>query len=279
MIITPKIEGMLAKRLTDLHNQTMQRSQYMRLLLIGDGGVGKTDLCCSAPKPIHIDSFDPDGTALERRKGLFESGDILTNTNYEYALYKDGTAVSDWARNFDELKGMDYFSRIGTYVLDSLSNFGEAVMSMVVNDNPQISRVGKSKSPAMSDHFIQQPLVVDFMKMICQLPCHTIVTAHIGRQTNDATGEVIISLAGSQQFALKVQQAFAERWFLRAMVQGDSVSRWIQTQTDGYYHAKSVRGGGGRLPGQITNLSLQQIFKDLDLAWQDKEKLFKTEGE
>jgi hypothetical protein len=76
-----------------------KRAGFARILLTGESGSGKTYGARNAPFPVHIDSFDPDGTI-----GLDEwitKGDIVVDARYEEEDPLKPGAFSLWKGNVE----------------------------------------------------------------------------------------------------------------------------------------------------------------------------------
>ena len=98
------------------------------------------------------------------------------------------------------------FEYYGTYGCDSLTRLAESVMYRIC----QIAgRAGKAYQ--LQDYNVQQLTVVDWLGRIANLPCHTIVTGHIGRMQDEVTGQIETGLLLAGKLSEKVSLAFVEK--------------------------------------------------------------------
>lgn len=142
-------------------------------LITGETNSGKTYLLRTCRKPIHIDSFDPGGTKCLR--DLIESGDIVADTRWEADDPYEPKVFAEWMKTTDIRFHIGYYNQFATYVIDSATTFGEAIM------NYQLSSKDRSgETPQMRvDYVPQKTLMTNYIKKLMHLPCDFILTGHL----------------------------------------------------------------------------------------------------
>jgi hypothetical protein len=120
-----------AKKLRELYQQD-KNQQTFNCLVLGEMGTGKTHMLKTARRPIHVDSFDPGGTKHLQKE--IAEGWIIVDTRYEAEDVFKPFAYDLWLKEMERRKNMGYFEALGTYALDSLSTFQEAVMNRVLKN-------------------------------------------------------------------------------------------------------------------------------------------------
>jgi len=218
--------------------QEKGRTGKANVLVYGDFGTGKTTFISTAPKPIWIHSFDPGGTTTACLQPLIEKGDVIV-TDFSGDSFRDARMFVEWEKEFRSMKSDGVFQFLGTYCIDSLTKWADAMMNQIV-------KKGGMKNdgiPQPRDYLIQQMTTVDYLGIICDLPCNFICTGHVGLNKDEVTGKLETGLLLAGQLSNKVPLVFDEKWLTR--VEGKSDVRYIlQTRNDGYYKAETRMGGG-----------------------------------
>ena len=201
-----------------------QEATSYNALIIGLSGSGKTHVACTARRPIHFDMWDASGavtpaTAFRRE---MDTGEILVDARWAKEFLRDKRGKADgprlfpeWTMEMDRRKADGYFDHIGTYVLDSATSLGEAIMNSV--------QIGEGKGFGV----LSQPMwgrsmtvLENVMKELCALPCDVIITGHMEMiQTHNEEGipigrpyPIIISLG--KKLSPRLPKTFSEVYHL-----------------------------------------------------------------
>lgn len=245
--------------------------QWSNILLYGDFGTGKTQTIGTAPRPIFIDSFDPGGTKTAALQPLIESGDIIVDSRWERDSWKIPEAFRAWEREMEQRKRDGFFEFFGTYALDSITKWAQALMYEILKRGTKgSSRAGQK--PELQDYLIQQLTSVDWMGQLMELPCHTIVTGHIGFVEDKVTGKLETGLMLEGKLSEKVPLVFDEKYVTRATQSSSGVAYKLQTRNDGYYKAET-RMGGMKFE-TFEEPDLRALLKKAGRAWEDRPGLF-----
>jgi len=241
------------------------------VLVYGDFGTGKTTLLTTAPKPIWVHSFDPGGTTTAALQPLIESGDLIV-TDFSGDSYLSPTKFREWEAEFKQLRADKSFQHFGTFVIDSLTKWADAMMFAIV----QKGGFKNDGIPQPRDYLIQQMTAVDYLGLLCDIPCNFICTGHIGLTKDEVTGKLETGLLLAGQLSNKVPLVFDEKWLTR--VEGKQDVRYVlQTRNDGYYKAET-RMGGGKFE-RFEEPHFRKLLKKAgrDVAAKDKPGLFTAE--
>lgn len=188
------------------------------ILLVGDGGTGKTRFLGTCPNPFIYD-FD---------NGLAS----LRGQDVEYATFKDapygvkvGSAqkaegIYPWGEawpafikhlNDNVAHQVDTGkTQFGTYGLDSLTTLANICMNFVLKGNNKIG----TAAPEVQHWGQQLRLLETVMDQLTALPVPLIVTAHIRRDNNLVSGETVemLPMVGGQ-LSGKIGVYFDEVYF------------------------------------------------------------------
>jgi hypothetical protein len=213
-------------------------SSFSNFLIYGDFGTGKTQIASTCPTPVFIDSFDPGGTKTAALQPLISSGDIIVESRWETDRWRDPFAYRAWEKEMAARRKIDFFSHIGTYMLDSITKWADSMMWEITR-----AKGRKGQNPQLQDYLAQQLTAVDELGILMSLPCHVIVTGHIGTQKDEATGKLETSLMLSNKFAEKVPLVFDEKYVARAIESKGESEYLLLTKNNGYYKAETRMGG------------------------------------
>jgi hypothetical protein len=242
----------------------------VNILLYGDFGTGKTRLAVTCPKPVFLDSFDPGGTTTRELQPFIKSGDILIDDRWEGDSWKKPYAFEKWEKEMEERIKMDFFSHIGTYMVDSLTKLADSCMFRILQKGgKEGSRTGKP--PELQDYLVQQLTVVDWLGRVMALPCHTIVTGHIAKEQDGVTGAFETGLLLWGKLVEKVPLVFDEKWITRVK----DKKYTLQTHTEGIYKAET-RIGGDQF-NTFEEPDFKALLKKAGLPAEDKPSLFSKE--
>lgn len=214
-------------------------SQYTNFLVYGDFGTGKSTLIGTCPKPIFIDSFDPGGTKTRALQPLIDNGDIVVDNSWEIESWKAPIAFRQWEQEMFTREREGFFEHFGTYALDSVTKWADAIMFRVLEKGDAKHGARKGQTPQLQDYLVQQLTAIDWLGHIMALPCHSVVTGHIGIEKDEVSGRMETGLLLSGKLSRKVPLVFDEKYITRVGREGHI----LQCHTDGTYHAETRMGG------------------------------------
>lgn len=158
-------------------------------LIYGPFGSGKTHAAFTARQPIYMQSFDPNGSELPHVRKMVAEGRAIVNRECEIEDDRRPVALDKFVANFDAMKKAKAFDFIGTYVVDSLTFFCDAVM------NKALAEAGRQGThPQIQDYGRLKALIKRIMANCCTLPCDFVLTGHISTLKDEVTMETITSL-------------------------------------------------------------------------------------
>lgn len=242
-------------------------------LITGETNSGKTFLLRTARRPIHIDSFDPGGTKCLR--DLIVSGDVVADTRWENDDPFNPTAFAEWMKAIDLRFHLGYFKQFGTYVIDSASTFGDAVMGYQLGLASRAGEVPQHRR----DYNPQKVFMVNYIKKLMTLPCDFIVTGHLKENrkalyTDPKTGitkdEVTYRFHTTGQAVITLPLLFDEIYVLKG--KGQEPKREMLIDSLGEYIARSRLKGQGRLSASEPP-DIKALLKKAGFPNEDKPKL------
>jgi hypothetical protein len=228
----------MARKASDL-TQTGRPS----ILLVGDGGTGKTTFLGTCPKPYIFD-FD---------KGIMS---LRGNTEVEYDLFKDAPRGSKvfkpengiyeygkaWPAFVDRLNEIGAQMDAGTCSyetlgLDSLTTLSDICMNYVLKSDGHVG------NPLIQHWGSQIQLLQMVMDQLTSWDIVRIVTAHVQRNTNDVTQVVEMLPLVTGKLAGKVSIYFDEVYYTTVKTDAKSGTRKyvLQTQSTGMVKAARSR--------------------------------------
>jgi len=253
------------------------QNQYVNFLGVGDYGTGKTFSLQTMPKPVLIHSFDPGGT--DAIGWLIDDPEepIHAETQFEANDAENPVAYREWDNRFQDLYKSDFFEGIETFVLDSLTNFGEAIM------REQLKKAGRvGQPPRQRDYQIQMLTLQDDVGMMVDVPCHFFMTAHIDLRKDQVSGKMETAPMVTGKLKTKLPSLFNEIWVYTTSQSSSGTQYSVRLAPDGYYKARSRLASNDTLPDTITDqpeftrevedgrvIDYKKILNKAGKRWQD----------
>ncbi|MBU2685878.1 MAG: ATP-binding protein, partial [Gammaproteobacteria bacterium] len=159
-------------RVRKFYSQDPMQKRFSAIVT-GETNAGKTFLLRTARMPVHIDSFDPGGTKC--LNDLIRKGNVISDTKWETEDPFNPKIYAEWKRTTELRIQTGYFDMFGTYVIDSLTTFGQAAM------NYQLNLKGDAGSAPQHrrDYNPQKVEIENQIRRLMNLSCDFIVTGHL----------------------------------------------------------------------------------------------------
>ena len=226
-------------------------------MVIGEPDAGKTTLFKTCPRPIFIDSFDPGGTrAIEEYVYHPETnpeGFIFVDTSWEAEDPTQPEVMLRYENTFKERKKAGFFEMFGTYGVDSLTTFYDALLVQILKkENRLFKGLNMVGGEGQGMRIQDWGTILFYMKVFftrwCALPCNFMIMAHIAKDKNEVTGEIINTIAVSGQTKDKAPAYVDEVYtLLKAPTAEDKHKRVLLTQDDKKWMGRSRLSKGGLL--------------------------------
>lgn len=201
---------------------TASTNKYVKCLVDGASGIGKTRLCATAPKPLIISA---------------ESG-LLSLQEYKIPVIEVRNHI-DLEEAYQFVVADPKAAQFMTICLDSISDIAEACLAWFKENPVDGNTHPQAAYGSMADAVI--PLIKKFRDLPNK---HVYFTAKIKRETDQYTGiDTFIPSAPGQIIGPGIPYLFD---FILPMRLGETESgkkfRYLQTQPDMQYHAKDRSG-------------------------------------
>lgn len=209
------------------------------LLLLGETGTGKTRLLSTCRRPIHIDSFDPGGTKLPCiRKGISE-GWIIVDTRWEKDDPYKPFVIDEWRKEMDDRYKINYFHALGTYAIDSLTSWTEALMNRVLRKAGIAAQAPRFTHDYMPTKTDLRNHISDLLK----LPCDFVLTGHMKPDKDEVVGTISMRLLTIGDLEVKLPSLFDEIWVTQVKDGSKGPDYSILTSPKGYHKTVRTRIG------------------------------------
>ena len=233
------------------------------VLLMGDPKTGKTCFAATAPGPVLLDMFDPGEVpafATERMK----QDQIFIDQSYQQDPAKLPKAFRLWERTFQERVNAKVFDSVGTYVIDSLTMMSQSL----INEMLAHSKNREPGALTMSEWGVFGRTIHDYMRLVCNLPCHTIVTCHFEYDKDDVTSKILAALAVPTKLGKNTGILFDEVYVMQPQEGPKGPTYKVLTRPMGYLRAGS-RLGGNKLE-TYEESDFKHILKKCGYPYEDK---------
>lgn len=216
-------------------------SIYVKTLVVGDYGSGKSVFASTFPTPGFLFDFDK-GALTYKGKG------------FKYAQYQISPA--GWVEFEKEFIQVIKEAKEGLYktiIFDSTSLLTDLAMERALQLDPKRSATG---GPLWNVHYgIVRNLVEGKIRQLLQLDANIVVIAHLEIVKDQETGAVVAVqplLPGA--LSVKMPGYFDEVYYAFSKTVGGKAEFYLQTLPKGYYKARSrVSGKQQALPVEIPN--------------------------
>ena len=233
------------------------------LLLVGESGTGKSYILRTARKPVHIDSFDPGGTKCLRDE--IKRGEIIADTRWENDDPFNPTVWKKWVTETQQRMGMDYYSALGTYVIDSGTKWADSVMNNIL----KTAGIPGESPRFTKDYAPQKTQILNWIKYLLRIPCDFIMTGHLEPTKDDVIGSVTYRLMTTGKAVQLIPIEFDEIWVTSTKSRAAGLQYNIITAHTGPYLASTRIGRGGIFDTyEVPNI--KELLKKAKLSIEDK---------
>ena len=245
----------IRKEVSELQSMYSEREsrRLLSALILGGSGSGKTRFSCTGRRPIHIDSFDPDGTKTV--SNWIKEGWVIADTRFE------DSGFPLWDQVFEERLKSGYFNHIGTYVLDSFTTFSDAVMATVLSglvrkaDRGGTTKASKINTellriPQENDYPLQMNILMNALNSengILRLPCDVIVIGHLEDKKNKQGAVIARGLYCTGKLMTRIPRLFQEIYVCETEETSKGINWIVKTQPEGLGEARTRMGSEGKL--------------------------------
>lgn len=216
-------------------------SEYLKVLIVGDNGTGKSVFASTFPTPGRLFDF---------------SNGVLTyrGQDWDYSQYESSSnGWVDYERDHLECLKSAKDGKYETVIIDDQTAMESLAMARALGMNPARNEAG---GPVWNVHYqIVRNLVEGRLRQLLSLPCNVVLIAHLDVTRDPKTGAILrISPLMVGQLPTLITGMFDEVYYSSFRKEGDKTIWVLQTIPLGYLHARSrLSGKEGLLPNFIEN--------------------------
>lgn len=231
----------------------IKTSGALKILVMGESGIGKTCFAATFPGKVLLLDFDNKADSAASFLRYQGNEEQLKNVDVEQFAPQLGVSPIDALMKVINEKLIPQ-QRTGkmewaTIVLDSMTTFSGATLAHIVKTNPGIKRneTRQGPQPGLQDFGILRREFQRLIPGLISLPCNVVMLAHIATEKDEWTGQIMRHAMMDGSFAKELPVYFKEvyRMYIK------DGKRMVQTQSDSMYNCRS------QLPG---------LPKDLDIT-------------
>ena len=253
----------IRKEFSLIREQYDNTERHFNALIMGDSGTGKTYGLRTARLPVLIHSFDPGGTISLRDE--IDAGKVIADTRFELEDPRNPSSFRLWEKAIGDLRNKSMFEHIGTYVIDSITNWTDSIMNQLVKEKGRSG--GK---PSMEDYLMQAIAIKSWIQIITTLPCDCIVIGHLQIEKDETTGKMISSLLMTgKKLPPRLPLLFDEVYVTITKPTPKGVDYFYLTRNDNFLKARSRLSKGGLLD-MYENQDIKGILKKVGYNYEDK---------
>lgn len=237
----------------------MKTAGALKILVVGESGIGKTCYAATFPGKVLILDFDNKADSAAAFLRHQNKTDQLNAVEVEQFPAQLGISPIDAlsriiAEKFipQQKAGKMEFQ---TLVIDSITTFSSATLAHIVKTNPGIKRneTKQGPQPGLQDYGILRREFQRLIPGLLSLPCNVVMLAHIAVEKDEATGQIFRHAMMDGSFARELPIYFKE---VHRMYVKDG-KRLLQTQSDHMFNLRS------QIPGLPTHLDVTNGYEEL----------------
>lgn len=216
-------------------------SEYMKILLVGSPGTGKSVFASTMPEPGFV--FDFSGGIL-----------IYRGKDFDYEQYP--ISAIGWAKyekDFMQVKKDVLANKYETVVVDDCTGLIDVAMERALSLDPKRNAAG---GPLWNVHYqMVRNLIEGKFRQMMAWPCNLVIIAHMDIVKDDETGAVLeIKPFITGQLSVRLPGYFDEVYYTSTTKVGEKVDWWLQTVPIGMKNARSrLSGKQSLLPHRVPN--------------------------
>lgn len=255
-----------SKMLRNLMANQPRPDTYLRFLVYGASGTGKTFSLRTARKPIFVDSFDPGGSVV--LADLVLKGEAVVRTEFETEDPKRPTAFAKWDASLDPIEKDGLMKNFGTYVLDSATTWGQACLNLVMQ---KAGRAGGT--PQQNDWYPQMVLMEAAVRRIFKFPCDVIFICHEDTMKDGIIDKLYRSPMLTGKAKTRIPLLFSEVYYSHTKRSSKGTEFLWQLQSDNTNQAKSRLCGLARKNLDFQPQNYHALMDALQRPYHDKQNL------
>ena len=221
---------------------------FLKCMVIGKAGTGKSVFASSFPTPAFLFDFDK-GALTYRGKDVDYEQFPLTSAGW-----------TAFEKCFSQVEKDVIAGKYKTVIFDSASTLTDLAMERAMMLDPKRSA---TQGPLWNVHYqMVRNLVEGRIQKFVNLPCNLVLTAHVDIVTDAESGAVIDArplLTG--QLSIKIPGLFDEVYFATAQTKGKDTNFYMQTVPKGMFAARSRISGKERLLPDFVPNDYSEIMK------------------
>jgi len=233
----------------DHYKAIMSTENNVTALIQSEPGVGKTTFLTTCRKPVLVDQFDPKGTTVIRDLIEKYKGDFVVRPWWDMT-----NAYQRWKEQFEKDLATGYLSYFGTYSMDTITGFSDAVSYDYTETQGRADNVPLSsiKGEAVGgDYNYIKARIANTIKLALAQRCDVVMTAHLLKY-QDSKNVTHIDIMAIGQLRTIIPSLFTEKWIL--YVDPTTRARWLLVDRYGLYKASTQIGIRYNVEGERENV-------------------------
>ncbi len=226
---------------------------------------GKTTFACTGPKPILIDSFDPNGTVVietNYRKEL-EAGEIIIRDFWDEDSERP-SQFERWGKEHDQDIRSGFLNHFGTYCIDTLTTQMDTIANWIAK------KKGRSEGfLQIQDYKIIYDKIKNIIKKTSACDVNFILNCHLIDEKDEVTGEIVANIDTFHRLKSQIPLLFTEKY----VIQNRNGVRTLLTEYKSRFRAGTQLGLPPSIELKKDERYLFNILKDAGLDPKDKPAL------
>ncbi len=222
---------------------------YLKVLLVGASGCGKTVMGTGFPLPLYVADFDGKVTSAANYWSVHDK-ERLKHIDFDNFLptgAKGGDSISKFMKMLEgwEKQVIAKTFTLKTIQIDSFTAMADSLMSTIIGENPGLKRT-EALTPVMQDWMIFTPHWKNIIYRLLALPCNLVCIAHVKVEKDEITNMITNSISLPGQLPGLMPKLFGEVYYcyVQANKEGTQFQHLALTKspTDKYVTRTQIQG-------------------------------------
>lgn len=230
----------------------LDTSANLKLLLVGESGVGKTCFASEIPGKTYIIDFDGKVSSLAKylehhnptKISEIDFESFTPNKENQFRVYRK---FEQHLSNIEIAIAQEKFP-FQTLFIDSITTMVDAMMIETIADSPGLKRPAPGVA-ALQDYLVLNTRFIPLIQRLLALPLNVIMTAHVKVEKDEASGELVRSALLHGQLPQKLPIYFEEVYRAYTVKKDGKVFHVADTQqSPGFFGRSQIPGLPATIP-------------------------------
>ena len=229
-------------------------NSFLKVLIYGRSGAGKTVASTKFPLPIFIADFDGKSVSAANYWGA-NGKERLVQIDFETYLPSGPRGASKayalFVKKIEEYEAQVAQGKftLGTFIIDSVTALDDTMKLAMIQDNPGLKRAD-TLTPTLQEYGFFNNHFKSLIRRVLALPCNVVVVAHDLMEKDETSGIISTRIHITDKLASWLPKMFGEVYYchVTASKDGGQYEYKALTQSSKYVTRTQIPGMPNVIP-------------------------------